>query len=465
VLCQAIPTAFQNTFLTLTKNEEEPGNIKLDLGVLYIGETHTCATTSIELFDIEVSAEFLTYPATLPGLANCPGVCKYVEFDENMGGQFKFSVRVTRADDVVETTTHTGVLNADADLGSLKIAENGFPTATAKKGENFIYTFLPFVYNGEEKYGWKAPYAISKRSGSGSPLWTYPPDDSTNIATDCQSYLLCTKIKVNTSKVQTVELYVTATSLAGASIRATAVIKVECGPVSTTITIRNFAKSSLTGAWSGGTPVFTLDSFSASKNYEVQKTNQNKGSPAKEFKLNTIARFASTYSSCSLTKFELVDPINIKYKDGECTDGVCNDIPTVSVDRATGDPSTFKVKVTAKGGYQWTSEIFTVNKNCVSMKDEYTYEDIEFVIPASDAETLKIDLPFLNVGDAGRCGIKMVELVDVTNADMLVHPAQNLGVEGCPGAACNFVEVKTSALGTFSFVARATQNDDTIRNT
>ena len=71
----------------------------------------------------------------------------------------------------------------------------------------------------------------------------------------------------------------------------------------------------------------------------------------------------------------------------------------------------------------------------------------------------------MNLGDADRCGIKKVELVDVANPDMVVHPAENLGVEGCPGVTCNFVEVKTAALGTFSFVARATQNDDTIKDT
>ena len=141
----------------------------------------------------------------MPDLAYCPGeTCKYVEFSESATGQFKFSVRVTRADGVVETAAHSGVLNADPELGTLRAADsvsnNYFPAAEARKGEPFTFEFPAFVYNGEEVYGWKAPYAVtgtyrySTSSGvtySRTGGFTYPPDTSTNITTDCRSYMLC----------------------------------------------------------------------------------------------------------------------------------------------------------------------------------------------------------------------------------------------------------------------------------
>ena len=130
--------------------------------------------------------------------------------------------------------------------------------------------------------------------------------------------------------------------------------------------------------------------------------------------LSLIAVFTVSAPSCPITKYELVEGNDlVKVAESSCdiaAEGCVSQ--TIELDVGTGALVTFKVKVSAKGGAEFTSETITIKKGCVSIKEAYTTEYPDFGA-AKISTRPTIDLPFLALESADPCGVKTIELVEI----------------------------------------------------
>ena len=172
-------------------------------------------------------------------------------------------------------------------------------------------------------------------------------------------------------------------------------------------------------------------------NYLFQTIQQDAANPKKTMLLSLIAVFEASQANCPIIKYELLEPsANVKVADSSCdiskTD--CKS-QTIEFDVGDGALQTFKVKVTAEGGSVFTSEKISISKGCVSIKSEYDVAYPSFgVEKVSTAK--KITLPFIALDATDACGVKTIELQDVTNT-----PASDHKFVKCSGTKCELVEV------------------------
>ena len=107
-------------------------------------------------------------------------------------------------------------------------------------------------------------------------------------------------------------------------------------------------------------------------------------------------------------------------KNDTCLDG-CSD-PTITLSALDSVVQTFKVKMTVRGGFEYTSEEITINKMCKTITNEYTL--IYNLASKTENRTL-IELPFLNIGDEDECGIKEISLIGIENEALVIYPTQD----------------------------------------